>query len=85
MTRTKPLEDQPKTDMEQEEANETPDPLLSNGDVPPLKAPNSPDKYGTRIKPDTGTQSMMNTMTMNWEKLNPQRRRDTKNRKLHLK
>ena len=86
MSRMKPLEGQSKIDLEQEEANETPDlSTHSNGDVPPQEAPNSVEKLGIRIKPDTGTPSKTKTVMMNWEMLNPQTRRDNKNRNLQLK
>ena len=87
MSRMKPLKDQSKTDSEQEEAKETSDlSTPSNGDVPPQEVLNSIEKPGTGIKLDTGTPSKTKTvMMMNWEMLNPQMRRDNKNRNLHLK
>ena len=64
MTGTKLPEDQPKMDMEQEEARATSDTPNSKRDAPLLKAPNSPELYVTGIKMYSGTQPKTNTLKM---------------------
>jgi hypothetical protein len=59
---------------------------IETGMCPPQEAPNSIEKPGTGIKLDTGTQSKTKTvMMMNWEMLNPQMRRENKNKKSNIK
>ena len=56
MSRMKPLEDQSKIDLEQEEANETSNPSThSNGDVPPPRSAEFNRETWDRDQVDTGT------------------------------
>ena len=86
MSRMKPLEDQSKIDLEQEEANETSNPSThSNGDVPPPRSAEFNRETCDRDQAGYWYPSKTKTVMMNWEMLNPQMRRDNKNINLQLK